>query len=121
MDFNDYEIIDDDCGLANLEFNYIVDWISTTSQNNLQILHVNIRSAKKNFNNFLATINSYMDKLDIIILSETWLKKYVVCRYKVDGFDMFTFCRGYNEKCRWFVGIYKRRQKNKPNINHKKM
>lgn len=72
-----YEIIDDidDFHTAHAYYcspesciNYISNDLS------LKIIHTNIRSINKNFNNFIATLVTTNIEFDIIILSECWLK-----------------------------------------------
>ena len=43
------------------------------SKSELLILHVNIRSIRKNFIKLEAMINSFISKPDVIICSESWL------------------------------------------------
>ena len=39
----------------------------------INLLHINIRSCNKKFNELLATLNSIKPKFHVIILSESWL------------------------------------------------
>lgn len=56
--------------------------------NGLKIIHLNIRSINRNFDNLSLLLNRITTKLDIIILSECWLSK---CPFipSLPGFDNF--------------------------------
>ena len=61
--------------------NFFID-----NSNNLNILYLNIRSIRKNWNSFLVEFSSCLAKLDIIVLVEINLTEYEVDFYKLDNF-----------------------------------
>ena len=50
--------------------------------NSIDVIHINIRSCNKHFNELLARLNSINIKFHVIVLSETWLK------FEEDWFDI---------------------------------
>lgn len=68
------------------------------SQNNNKhnILHVNIRSLRANFDSLLALISECLNYISIIVLSETWIYENETNLYHLDGFDSFFCCRSNN-------------------------
>ncbi|KAG7299269.1 hypothetical protein JYU34_017830 [Plutella xylostella] len=63
------------------------------TQNSLNIIHINIRSMRKNFNAFLILISQCQKKLDLIILTEINIKKEELPMYRMDDFDMYSNTR----------------------------
>lgn len=57
----------------------------------LNIIHLNIRSLNKNFDELLVYIESLENNVDIIVLSETW-KLEGLCNFSIPNFNIF-----YNE------------------------
>uniref|UniRef100_A0A1B6KKL2 Endonuclease/exonuclease/phosphatase domain-containing protein n=1 Tax=Graphocephala atropunctata TaxID=36148 RepID=A0A1B6KKL2_9HEMI len=60
-----------------------------TSRNNvsLNIFHCNIRSYTKNFDELLVFLDSIKRRLDVIVLTECWLKEGGVVGAHIDDFD----------------------------------
>nr|CAI5857439.1 unnamed protein product [Callosobruchus analis] len=58
-----------------------------TNNRNLKILHVNIRSIKKNIDKLNIFLNSLETEFDIIVLSETWLIESTKL-YEIPNFDL---------------------------------
>lgn len=57
------------------------NYIANCKHLNLKLIHLNIRSIKKNFSEFCAFLQYFSFNFDIIVLTETWL------RYDI-GFDI---------------------------------
>ena len=53
----------------------------------LNILHVNIRSLQKNFDNLVCFIKCLPKPPDIIAVTETWLKESTQQLYQLDGYE----------------------------------
>lgn len=54
----------------------------------LKIFHLNIRSIRKNFDEFVLYLNSQQTKYEIIVLSETWINSNEETRYSLPGYNM---------------------------------
>ena len=65
--FNYFE----DCQYYDL--NSIDDYIDTNTPKSINIIHINIRSACKNLDEFLINLERTRTKLQVIVLTETWL------------------------------------------------
>jgi len=63
------------------------DWYSPRNIENLNLIHVNIRSIRKNWDIFLVQIHDILDSLDIIVLTETSIKDYENNLYNIPLFD----------------------------------
>ena len=63
----------DDCQYYDL--NSIHNYIDTNTPKSINIIHINIRSARKNLNEFLINLDSErtITKFPVIILTETWI------------------------------------------------
>lgn len=74
-------------------------FFSHLSNNNekINIIHLNIRSLRMNFNNFLLHIHDIINELNIIILTEIWINDYEINQYQIDGFDLIAQTRIYNK------------------------
>lgn len=66
------------------------DNIFSDQQDNslLNIIHLNIRSLNKNFDNLLILLESLKIKFDLIVLSETW-KINNLENFNIEGYDIF--------------------------------
>lgn len=64
---------------------------SQTYLNNFLIIHQNIRSMRKNFDNFLVHLNSFLIKPDLIFLSEAWIYDEEVLLFDIEGYT-FIYC-----------------------------
>ncbi|CAH2092606.1 unnamed protein product [Euphydryas editha] len=62
-------------------------------QNEIDIVHLNIRSLRKQFNELLVLLNNCEGKIDIIILSEINIKKDEVAHYSITGYTMYANTR----------------------------
>ena len=63
------------------------------SQNNISLLHANIRSVKHNFNNLETYLQSLSFEFDVIGLSETWLNDTEVDNFNHAGYVAENACR----------------------------
>lgn len=59
---------------------------NSLSNSALSGVYLNIRSLRKNFNNFIASINPIMNKIDLIILVETNITDNETSLYTIKGF-----------------------------------
>ena len=59
---------------TSMAFNDFVGNNYSSNRNSLSILHMNIRSISKNYDNFVASLDSINLKFDVIAISESWLK-----------------------------------------------
>ena len=60
----------------------------TMDDNCFSLLHVNIRSLQKNFENLKLLLKSIKHKFSVIALSETWLKTIPHCYYSLPGYEL---------------------------------
>lgn len=58
------------------------------SKNNLNIIHINIRSINKNLDQMLILIESLGENFDIMVLSETWIIEDIT-RFNITGYNVF--------------------------------
>ena len=76
----------DDCQYYDL--NSINNYIDTNTPKSINIIHINIRSARKNLDEFLINLERTRTKFQVIILTETWLN----CQKdfnEIPGFNSF--------------------------------
>lgn len=59
----------------------------------LQIVHLNIRSLRKNFTELMVTLHTCKNVLDVIVLSEINVKQDELRFYEIDGYDMHSYTR----------------------------
>ena len=67
--FNYFE----DCQYFDFDLNNINNYIDSNTSKSINIIHINIRSARKNLDEFLINLERTRTKFQIIILTETWL------------------------------------------------
>ena len=58
----------------------------STDKTKFSLLHLNVRSIPKNFNNFLTYLETLQYQFSVIGISETWLKDHNVNCYFIDGY-----------------------------------
>ena len=63
--------------------NLVKDW---TDQKNISLMHLNIRSIRKNHTNLDILLKTINHKFSIIGLTETWLKDYNTSLFDLDGY-----------------------------------
>lgn len=59
---------------------------SITATPFINVLHMNIRSINKNFEEFLCYLNKSKVKFQIIVLTETWINDNNHCNYHIEGY-----------------------------------
>lgn len=66
------------------------NWLDTSqtveTDNSLIVVHLNIRSIRKNWDSFIVQIVNILDSLDVIILSEVSCHEGEISLYNIDGF-----------------------------------
>ena len=72
-------------------------YIKTVSQSYFNILHLNIRSLQKNFDNLTSLLECLANPTHIIALSETWLKDSTQHLYNLKGYEAYHTCRTNRE------------------------
>ena len=70
----------------------------------LNILHINCRSLKHNFNNIKNLLNIVSQRLTALAVTETWLSSYNADMYNLPGYNFVSNCRC--DKPGGGVGIY---------------
>ena len=76
----------DDCQYHDL--NSINNYIDTNTPKSINIIHINIRSARKNLDELVINLERTRTKIQVIILTETWLN----CQddlNEIPGFNSF--------------------------------
>lgn len=63
-----------------------------STQSEYVVLSQNIRSICKNFESFLATVQTYFVQPDFICLTEVWVNEEEVSVYQMDNYKMFAVC-----------------------------
>lgn len=61
------------------------------------ILHFNIQSMRSHFDELYLMLLNVFDFIDVLILTEIWIKDNEISFYNLDKFDMFYSCRDYNK------------------------
>lgn len=61
--------------------------------NNLNVVHVNIRSLIKNFANLMNCLLSVKSRIDIVVLTEVGISEQIVYMYQLDGFTLYSILR----------------------------
>lgn len=74
----------------NYETVLIEDFLSYRIANSydVNIIHMNIRSIKKNFDEFIYYLNNCKTKFEIIILSETWISEDSEFVFNIEGYSV---------------------------------
>lgn len=60
------------------------------------VIHVNIRSMRANFDNFISQYSKCIFDFSVIIMSEIWIYSEESKYYKIQGFNPFFCCRNDN-------------------------
>ncbi|KAG7306843.1 hypothetical protein JYU34_008306 [Plutella xylostella] len=65
-------------------------WATCINNQNthLQIVHMNVSSFRKHFNEVLVILQPCLSSLDIMIFTEVNLKQEELCMYNINGFNM---------------------------------
>src|SRR5436190_15186656 len=56
------------------------------------IIYTNIRSVRRNFNNFLAELSKVKNKVSCIVMSEVWISSDEVSLYSIPGYKTYANC-----------------------------
>jgi exonuclease III len=56
------------------------------------LLYTNIRSLRKNFNNFITEINDILPIPDFLVLSEIWIDQDEINLFKIPGYNAYFKC-----------------------------
>lgn len=65
---------------------------SSGTTNSLNLLYANIRSLRRNFQNFVAELQQIDSRIHIIVLSEIWVMNDEIDLYKIPGYNIFSCC-----------------------------
>jgi Reverse transcriptase (RNA-dependent DNA polymerase) len=71
--------------------------VRNIGKKDLVIIHQNIRSMRKNFDNFLCQIESELKHIDVIILTEIYIKENEKSKYNLPNFELFINPRNTNK------------------------
>jgi hypothetical protein len=76
----------------SLQYNNISEWIYNVNMtfhfsNQFVLIHMNIRSMRKNWNNFIAFINNEISQVHCIVLTETFLHAEEEKKFFIPGFQ----------------------------------
>ena len=69
------------------------DVCTNYNQNSFKMIHINIRSIKKNFIRLLEFLSEFSFKYDIIAISETWLEENLTDNFHIQGYNSEFMCR----------------------------
>lgn len=96
----DQFVIDNINEIECLCFDTYDDWSNndlTKSDTNINIIHMNIRSLRKHFDQFVCALSKCLNTVDVILLSEINVceSEFVQVNsiYKIEGFNLFYKCR----------------------------
>src|SRR5690606_30047392 len=73
------------------------------SMNNLKVLHLNIRSLRKNFSDFLTYLHT-IPFPDIIVLSEIWIYESEIDMFSINNYTHYFSCN--NDSRSGGIGVY---------------
>lgn len=83
------------------DFNSLLADFDLSSVNALTLVHINIRSARKYWDQFCVTVNFFKSLVDVWVLTETNLPKDLISQFSLPGYREFIFVR----PCRTGGGI----------------
>lgn len=58
----------------------------------INLIHINIRSMRSNFDMFIAALSKFKHKINIIVLSEIWIGSEEINLYKLPGYKLTAKC-----------------------------
>lgn len=67
--------------------------MSFNEENYFSLVHINIRSLKKNFAELLVTLENNFKNLDVLVITEPNINFSLLSFYKTDGFNINSFVR----------------------------
>lgn len=76
----------------NVYLNDLAIFYDFEPKGSLSFLHANIRSLRKNYNNFVSELSQINTKVDFIIISEIWINEDELNLYKLPGYNVFANC-----------------------------
>lgn len=85
------------CCLELDNYDRCCNFFNSTDGEYLKIFHTNIRSFSKNIDELLLYLNELFLKIDLIILSECWLRGGEEHLVQIEGFDMLITERQRNQ------------------------
>uniref|UniRef100_A0A8D8YSJ2 Uncharacterized protein n=1 Tax=Cacopsylla melanoneura TaxID=428564 RepID=A0A8D8YSJ2_9HEMI len=96
MNFNNFEVLQND--FKTKEYDNFNEWskieCKTIKNNDLIIIHINIKSlSNKNFNMLKVYLEKIIKKIDIIVLTEINCKNEEMQYYGLENFNMTYKCR----------------------------
>lgn len=62
----------------------------------VNIVHLNIRSMRQNFDEFIAVFDKSLFTFDIIVMSEIWIDSFETGLYNLHGYRLYSNCRPNN-------------------------
>lgn len=68
------------------------EFFAQINNNVFSLIYVNIRSLRKNFNNFLAEFMLIESKIDFIVFSEIWIGSDELDLYGIPGYNIYAKC-----------------------------
>lgn len=80
----------DYCKYTNLQ-----TWYNAINEQKgqLQIVHINVCSLRKHFEELIAVLKECLHNLDVICLTEINIKKDEIYKYRLEGFNVYTWTR----------------------------
>lgn len=88
---DEFNIIANQCGYNDVKS-------LSLNESNLSILHINIRSLRKNLDKLITLLNNSNTKFDIICISETWLEADLTSTCHIPGYTFFNQCPQSNHR-----------------------
>lgn len=73
-----------------------VNSFSSYNVNDLKLLHINIRSIRRNLDSLILFLTCKRERFDILILSEIWIYENEVNKYQIPGYKCIIQERGHN-------------------------
>lgn len=89
MIIDTFQSIDNSLNIPTLTINENINEFHIEKNHNFKIIHMNIRSARKNFDEFCIYLQSFPVKYDIIILTEAWLNDKIGLQFTIEGYNSF--------------------------------
>lgn len=74
-------------------FNIFIGSDFSASSNDLTIIHMNIRSMRRNFDSLCSYLYNCLSVIpQIIVLSEIWVFDHELCNYSIPGYNLYAEC-----------------------------
>ena len=78
------------------DLNSINNYIDTNTPKSINIIHINIRSTRKNLDEFFINLEKTRTKFQVIILNEAWLNNCQEDFNEIPGYNSFHLLRPKN-------------------------